>query len=145
HAAEGGHGGRAARPGCDGQRSGGRAHRRPADRRRAHRSHHGPGRGRADPAHVMTAARDAAEAYVEAINAADLDALLELFADDAVLRHPIGVYEGAKALADFYQDVVFAGRASLTLTRLLADGRLAMFEVEASSALGEPGASQQVV
>ena len=93
----------------------------------------------------MSRAREAAQAYVDAVNAADLDGLLDLFAKDAVLRHPSGVYEGVDALAGFYGDIVFPAKACLTVTRLLADGPLAMFELSATSPLAEPGASRDVL
>jgi ketosteroid isomerase-like protein len=93
----------------------------------------------------MSLAREAAQAYVDAVNAGDLDTLLALFAKDAVLRHPSGMYEGTEALAGFYGDVVFPTKAFLTLTRLLADGPLAMFELSASSPLAELGATRDVL
>lgn len=52
-------------------------------------------------------ARDAATAYLAAINAADLDAVRELLADDATLFHQLGTFEGPEAVLGFYRDVVF--------------------------------------
>lgn len=53
-------------------------------------------------------ARLAAARYVAAVNAGDLDGLRRLFAEDAVLRHPSGVFHGTEAISAFYRDAVFA-------------------------------------
>src|SRR5437870_3894466 len=83
----------------------------PAAGCRTDRPHHGSGRRGPGPPDLVSRAREAAQAYVDAVNAADLDGLLDLFAKDAVLRHPSGVYEGIDALAGFYGDVVFPAQA----------------------------------
>jgi ketosteroid isomerase-like protein len=82
-------------------------------------------------------ARAAARRYVDAVNARDLDALMALFAADAVVVHPSGRYEGRGAIAAFYRDLVFAGQAALTAGRLLADADdvVAMLELVGSSPL----------
>jgi hypothetical protein len=66
--------------------------------------------------------------YVDAVNAADADTLLALFAPGAVLRHPLGTYTGHDELSGFYRDVVFLGQAVTTLLEVLPipDGELAL-------------------
>lgn len=78
-------------------------------------------------------AKQAALAYVEAINARDLDALLTLFAEDARLRHPFGVYEGREELSEFYGDMVIPAETTLTIHRVVAEGSLAAVEISALS------------
>ena len=78
--------------------------------------------------------------YVDAVNAADGDALLALFAPGALLRHPLGSYTGHDELAGFYRDVVFQGQAVTTLLSVepLADGELAL--LSATSRVSEADA-----
>lgn len=79
--------------------------------------------------------------YVDAVNAADGDALLALFADGAVLRHPVGTYTGHDELRGFYESVVFQGQAVTTLLStepLPAGGELAL--LSATSRVSEPDA-----
>lgn len=78
--------------------------------------------------------------YVDAVNAADGESLLALFADGAVLHHPLGTYTGRDELRGFYDDVVFQGQAVTTLLSAepLADGELAL--LSATSRVSEPDA-----
>lgn len=78
-----------------------------------------------------------ARCYVRAVNDADADTLMALFADDAVLHHPTGVYEGSTGIRQFYESLVFAGRAQLTPGRLLDGDGVAMLELTASSPLDD--------
>jgi predicted SnoaL-like aldol condensation-catalyzing enzyme len=78
-------------------------------------------------------AKQAGLAYVDAINAGDLDALLRLFAGDARLTHPFGVYEGHEELSEFYGDMVIPAETRLTVHRVAAEGRLAVLEISALS------------
>ena len=50
------------------------------------------------------------EGYVAAINAADPDGVVALFADDAVLVNPLGTFTGSDEITSFYRDVVVAGQ-----------------------------------
>ena len=81
-----------------------------------------------------------AQQYVEAVNAADGEALLALFADGAVLRHPLGTYTGHDELRGFYDTVVFQGQAVTTVLSVddLPDGELAL--LSATSKVSEPDA-----
>jgi len=78
--------------------------------------------------------------YVDAVNAADGDTLLALFADGAVLHHPLGTYTGHGELRGFYDSVVFKGQAVTTLLSVesIADGELAL--LSATSRVSEPDA-----
>lgn len=81
-----------------------------------------------------------AQQYVDAVNAADGDTLLALFAEGATLRHPVGTYAGHDELRGFYESVVFQGQAVTTLVSVdaLDDGELAV--LSATSRAAEPDA-----
>lgn len=91
----------------------------------------------------MTAslARTTAEAYVERVNAVDLDGLMDLFAEDAVLFHPFGEYEGREALREFYADKVLAFAPQVTASNWVEQGRTCVFDMAAQA----DGASSHVV
>jgi hypothetical protein len=74
--------------------------------------------------------------YVDAVNGADLDALMALFADGAVLHHPMGTFADAEAMRAFYRDVVVAGKAVTTIVASSRDGDREWVEIEATSASG---------
>ena len=74
-------------------------------------------------------ALSAVESYVEARNVADLDALLALFGDAAVLRHGGGCITGAEALRQFVAEVLLGRARPLTIARLISDGNVAMVEL----------------
>lgn len=78
--------------------------------------------------------------YVDAVNAADGDALLALFAAGAVLHHPLGTYSGHDELRGFYDSVVFQGQAVTTLLSVepIEGGELAL--LSATSKVSEPDA-----
>lgn len=80
-----------------------------------------------------------AERYIDAVNHADELAVLGLFAVDAVLRHPLGTYQGAERIGGFYRDVVFAGKAHTEITRLVDGAGVEVAQIEATSPLGGPG------
>jgi ketosteroid isomerase-like protein len=90
-------------------------------------------------------ARVAAEAYVAAVNAADLERLMRLFAPNALVRHPSGTYGGRDAIRAFYQGRIFPARAQLTAARLVADGGTAMMQLVATGAyIGDGEAAEAV-
>ncbi len=74
-------------------------------------------------------ARRAAHAYVDGINRKDLDALLALFADDAELLHPYGLFQGRDKLAEFYGGLVMHADTRLTAQREAAEGAICALEV----------------
>jgi steroid delta-isomerase len=81
-----------------------------------------------------------ADAYVRAINAGDVDGVVALFAPEAVLRNPAGTFEGLEQIRSFYESVVIAGRARLTVRSVTRnDDGTVTAELVATSPLGEPG------
>jgi len=80
-----------------------------------------------------------AEAYIDAVNRADLDALLKLMAPDAVLLHPAGRFAGRDAISGFYRDIVFAGQAVTEIERIHITDDAQVLQLRATSPLAEPG------
>jgi ketosteroid isomerase-like protein len=74
-----------------------------------------------------------AQRYVEAMNAADIDAMMALFAPDAVLRHPSGVYAETDAIRGFFVEIAFGNAARLHPVGGAEQGDTAWLEVEAES------------
>jgi predicted SnoaL-like aldol condensation-catalyzing enzyme len=81
----------------------------------------------------MTVASGVAQRYVEAMNAGDIETMMSLFAPDAVLRHPTGVYSDREAIRSFFVEGVFAHAARLHSVEVLEQGDMAWLEVEAES------------
>ena len=86
----------------------------------------------------MPSARAAAQAYIEAVNAGDLDTLVGLFHPEAVLAHPAGTFRGRPAIAGFYRDLVLAFQAQVRPVGFYEAGPACVAEVEGSSPLGAP-------
>ncbi|MFP8876964.1 MAG: nuclear transport factor 2 family protein, partial [Myxococcota bacterium] len=61
----------------------------------------------------MQPAATAAKDYVEAMNAGDIEKMMSLFAPDAVLRHPSGVYADRDSIRSFFIDIAFGNAARL--------------------------------
>jgi hypothetical protein len=82
---------------------------------------------------MATPARDAAikaaHGYAAAINALDLPQLIALFATDATLVHPFGVFSGHDKLSEFYGGLVIPAKTHLDITRTVADGNFCVIEV----------------
>ena len=76
-------------------------------------------------------ARATAEAYVAAVNAVDLDGLVALFAEDAVLDHTLGHFEGHDALRAFYADNVLAFAPQVESSDWVEQGRTVTFHLDA--------------
>jgi len=81
----------------------------------------------------VNAARTAGERYVEHVNAADLDALVALFTDDAVVMHPLGVFEGRDAVRSFYGDNILPHRPTLVARGWVSEGSTCAFELLAET------------
>jgi len=81
----------------------------------------------------MTPAQLAAQAYVDAVNAVDLDGLASLFASDATVLHPMGTFHGTDAIREFYATGVLAHAPRIVASEWLNDGDHCMFELEASA------------
>ncbi len=88
-----------------------------------------PSRGSAD----VPSGEGIAQRYIEAMNAADISAMMSLFAPNAVLRHPTGVYADRDAIRGFFVEMVFAYSARLEAIAVLERGDMAWLEVEAES------------
>jgi len=88
-----------------------------------------------------TLARMTAEAYVDAVNAVDLDGLVALFADNALLEHAFGNFEGTDAIRAFHAENVLAFTPQVTSSDWLEQGRTVTFHLEASV----DGATSQTV
>ena len=76
-------------------------------------------------------ARTTAEAYVDAVNAVDLDGLVALFAEDALLDHTFGTFEGIAAIRTFYAENVLAFTPQVTSSDWLEQGRTVTFHLQA--------------
>jgi ketosteroid isomerase-like protein len=81
-----------------------------------------------------------AEQYIEAVNAADIERLMGLFAPDAIVRNPTGTYDGRDAIREFYESVVFAGRAITEIERQLTVDGIQVLQIAATSHLAEENA-----
>ena len=73
----------------------------------------------------MSANRELVERYVELYNQGDLDACMELYADDAVQRWPDGLFEGRSAIrARLAQDLQGVPDATYVVRSFLEAGDL---------------------
>ena len=86
----------------------------------------------------MSAAREAGEAYQRHVAAADADALVALFADDAVLLHPAGEFHGQTAIRGFYEANVLPHKVRMDAVSWVVDGTTCVFELEARAAASGP-------
>ena len=82
----------------------------------------------------MTPAHQAAHAYIDAVNSGDLDRLAGLFASDATVLHPMGTFQGADAIREFYATGVLAHAPRIIASEWVTAGDHCMFELEASAA-----------
>ena len=84
----------------------------------------------------MSAARATAEAYQTHVNSGDADALVALFADDAVMLHPVGEFHGPVAIRGFYETNVLPFHVRMDATSWVHDERTCVFEIEARAQAG---------
>jgi len=81
---------------------------------------------------VSGPSRGAVDRYVAAVRAKDLDAIEDLFAEDAVLLPPQSeALEGKEAILGYYRDLVFALGPVPTAVRHVEDGATCVVELEA--------------
>jgi limonene-1,2-epoxide hydrolase len=80
----------------------------------------------------MPTARDIAEQFVQHVNKHDPDALLELFATDAVLDAPrgIGTLNGRTAIRGFYSDLMFPSKPRVRAQHFIEAGSECVVELE---------------
>lgn len=82
-----------------------------------------------------------AEQYIDAVNAADIELLVGLFAEDATVRNPADTYRGRGSIRGFYESVVFAGRAMTRIERQLTFDEIQVLQISAASPLANQNAS----
>lgn len=77
--------------------------------------------------------RSTAAAYVNALKAGDLEAVMALYAEDATVEDPVGggtVHDGAAAIRDFYASVTALKiEADVLETRVCGNDLLFNFEI----------------
>ena len=77
--------------------------------------------------------RSTADAYVNALKAGDLEAVMALYAEDATVEDPVGggtVHDGAAAIRDFYTSVTALKiEADVLETRVCGNDLLFNFEI----------------
>jgi len=81
----------------------------------------------------MTPAHNAAQAYIDAVNATDLDGLAALFAADATVHHPMGTFHGVASIREFYAGSVLAHAPRIVASEWMDDGDQCMFELTATA------------
>ena len=75
----------------------------------------------------------------------DSEALLALFAEDATLTHPVGTDHGHTEIADFHNDVVFAGQLHMTIVRRIEQGNVEVVQLQGTSPLNDDDTTVQTV
>ena len=78
-------------------------------------------------------ARDAADAYCAAVNAHDLDALRQLFAEDVVALNTLGEYRGREQAVSFYEQLVLANNVHVDPVHIYEAGNTCVVELEGKS------------
>ena len=78
-------------------------------------------------------ARSNALSLFEAINAKDLTAVLDHYAEDGKVTHPFGEFEGKAALEEFYGGLVLQADTHLSFGRVAAEGNCCAVELIAVS------------
>jgi hypothetical protein len=82
----------------------------------------------------------AAEAYCERVGNGDVDELMELFADDAVMVQSTGDFVGTDAIRGFYVQNVLPFGVTLHVSSWVHEEPTCVFEFEARAA-GQPSGS----
>ena len=78
-------------------------------------------------------ARDAADAYCAAVNAHDLEALRQLFAEDVVAVNTLGEYRGREEVVGFYEQIVLANDVRVDPVHMYEAGNTCVVELEGRS------------
>ncbi|MCH2170575.1 nuclear transport factor 2 family protein [Myxococcota bacterium] len=73
------------------------------------------------------------ERYLAAMNAADIESMMSLFAEGAVLRHPSGIYDSGARIREFFLELAFANDARLTAQHSFQQEDTAVLEAWAES------------
>lgn len=69
----------------------------------------------------------------DALNNSDIETAMSVYADDAVLTHPFGRFEGKDAIKDFYAGTVLAAKTVLTVGATLEQGQACGVQLTAVS------------
>ena len=77
----------------------------------------------------MSRAAEAVDTYVDAVNTKNIEKMLALFAEDGVLVHPIGTFEGHEKLRQFYEGIVMKADTKLSVGLRASEGNVAIAEV----------------
>jgi ketosteroid isomerase-like protein len=92
---------------------------------------------------MTTAAHTASLAYLEKVNARDLDGLVALFAPDAQLLHPVGEFAGHDEIRSFYAENVLRHGPTVTGVSWVHEGPTCVLAMEAV-APGSTSASKAI-
>jgi ketosteroid isomerase-like protein len=84
-------------------------------------------------------AREAGEAYCERVGAGEIDALMALFDDDAVMVQPAREYHGAAEIRGFYEANVLPFGVTLHVSSWVHEEPVCVFEFEARAAGSDAG------
>ena len=84
-------------------------------------------------------AREAGKAYCERVGAGDADALMALFADDALMVQPAREYHGAAEIRGFYETNVLPFGVTLHVSSWVVEEPVCVFEFEARAAGSDSG------
>lgn len=76
-------------------------------------------------------AHRAAERYLDLVNTRDLDNLVELFASEAKLHHPVGEFTGHDGIRNFYAENVLLHSPQISAVSWVDEGPVCVFEMEA--------------
>ena len=93
---------------------------------------------------MATPARQAAQTYLDAVNAKDLGLLRTIFADDVTLLvplttpamrsgNPTGIYRGVEETMGFFSGISFRAEATLTYTHVYEAGDTCVAELSATT------------
>lgn len=94
---------------------------------------------------MSTAARSAAEAYVERVNQRDLDGLVALFAPDALLLAAGGQSaQGHDQIRAFYESMVLPAAPQVRAVSFVQQDTTCVMELEATTAAA-PGVTSQLI
>ena len=86
---------------------------------------------------MTSPAHRAAERYLDLVNTRDLDHLVDLFASEAKLYHPVGEFRGHDGIRKFYAENVLLHSPQISAVSWIHDGPVCVFEMEARAPGGE--------
>ena len=81
--------------------------------------------------------RTLTEKYIDAVNKADINELIALFAPTATLSQRDRLYEGTDQIAGFYRELWLPGPSAHEVERQFADGNALIVQFKAVGPTGE--------